>query len=319
MFLLLLFLQAGCEGPWPLDAGYDPLRCDPPCAKGELCHGGQCRCRHPSVTRSCKKAGGFEWCTIPAGCFLMGSPVYEPCRDEDETLHEVTLTHGFEISATETTQGQYQTQLGSDLSAFKDCGAACPVEKVTWHDAAAYCNALSTSNKNSSCYRCTGNGISRTCQPAAGYKGDKIFTCPGYRLPTEAEWEYAYRAGSQLSVFAGQIAACYGDDPLVKALGWNTQNAEGTTRKVGQKTANGWGLLDMGGNTWEWCHDWYQKNLGAAPVVNPAGPATGDGRIVRGGSYVNANKYLRAAERDARTPVFRSATLGFRCVRTLGK
>ena len=260
------------------------------------------------------------WVTIPAGTFMMGSPTDEPCRiSTREDLHQVTLTRDFEIESTEVTQGQFEALLGYNPSSFKNCGTICPVEMVNWHEAVAYCNALSAQATLTPCYTCTGSGTSVTCDVAPAYAGANIYTCPGYRLPTEAEWEYAYRAGTQTAYYSGvndpAACKCEGDANL-KPIAWYCGNAGSTTHPVGQKQANAWHLYDMAGNVLEWCHDSYKASLGTGAVSDPWGLASGSTRVLRGGSYSTSAVSARAANRYNSTPTIRYFHYGFRCSRT---
>jgi len=255
----------------------------------------------------------------------MGSPTSEPCRDGNEDPHPVTLTHGFEISDHEVTQAEIQALMSYNPSYFgpngagADCGTSCPVEKVNWYEAAAYCNALSVQKGLTKCYDCNGSGASVTCSEAAAYTGKNVYTCPGYRLPTEAEWEYAYRAGTTTAYYNGpnDSTKCYTcSDANADAIGWYNCNAGSTTHPVGQKQANAWGLYDMAGNVWEWTHDWYQSSLGSSPVTDPVGSGSSS-RVVRGGNWLNLAYSMRAANRFGYAPASRTDTRGFRCSRVL--
>ncbi len=255
------------------------------------------------------------WVTINAGTFQMGSPSSEICRSNDETQHQVTLTHKFEIQSTEVTQAQFTSLMGYNPSNFSSCGGTCPLEKVNWYEAAAYANALSAQVGKAKCYKCTGSGKSVSCTEATAYAGKKVYTCPGYRLPTEAEWEYAYRAGTSTAFYNGGITFCSSKDANLEKIGWYYQNASSTTHPVGQKTPNTWGLYDMAGNVWEWCHDWY-GSYPSSSVSDPVGP-TGSSRVLRGGSWLNYPYFMRAARRNYNTPAYRNFRIGFRCTRTI--
>ena len=255
-----------------------------------------------------------KWVTIQAGSFQMGSPSTESCRGSDETQHQVTLTHNFEIMTTEVTQAQFTSLMGYSPSNFASCGGTCPVEQVNWHEAAAYANALSAKAGLSVCYSCTGSGASVTCSEATAYAGQKVYTCPGYRLPTEAEWEYAYRAGTSTAFYNGGITSCTGTDANASKIGWYAANSSNTTHPAGQKTPNAWGLYDMAGNVYEWCHDGYQSSLGSSAVTDPVG--SGSSRVLRGGSWYDSPYFMRAAGRYNHSPTHRNADLGFRCSRT---
>jgi formylglycine-generating enzyme required for sulfatase activity len=268
-------------------------------------------CKHPAVTESCS-AG---WCAIPPGCFIMGSEFTDPCRFIFEAPHEVTLTHGFKIAQTEVTQDQFKAAMGTTPAQFSSCGGDCPVEEVSWHAAVAYCNKLSTDESLTPCYTCT----SGVCEEAAAYTGAKIYDCPGYRLPTEAEWEYAYRAGTTTSLYNGNATNCApgNDDPLANAIGWYEANSNKTTHPVKQKAKNAWGLYDMAGNVREWCHDWYVDSLGFAPVTDPWGDvkASSNGRrLLRGGDWFDGARVMRAGYRYHYSPETMDSSTGFRCV-----
>ena len=258
------------------------------------------------------------WVTIPAGTFMMGSAGTEACGRTNEDLHQVTLTRSFEISSTEVTQAQFESLMGYNPSNFKSCGTNCPVERVSWHEAVAYCNALSSQKGHSPCYTCTGSGTSVTCQEAAAYGGANIYSCPGYRLPTEAEWEYAYRTETQTAYYSGAsdpaACGCQGNAKL-EPIAWYCGKSGSTTHPVGQKQPNAWHLYDMAGNIWEWCHDWY-GSYPSTSVTDPVG-ASGSDRVLRGGSWNFNARNCRAAHRGNSSPGARYGILGFRLARSV--
>jgi formylglycine-generating enzyme required for sulfatase activity len=225
-------------------------------------------------------AAPLELVRIEPGAFMMGSPRAEPLRSDDELLHSVTLTRAFFLSKTEVTQGQWLSVMGTNPSLNQACGANCPVENVSWVDAVAFLNALSERDGLAPCY----NGVR--------FKG---LACDGYRLPTEAEWEYAARAGSSAALpYQGPVA--------------------GELQPVGQKAPNPWGLHDMIGSVWEWVQDMH----GPYPLVatNPTGPSNGGWRNMRGGSFASELRHLRVANRGAQPRTKQLENLGFRVARS---
>jgi formylglycine-generating enzyme required for sulfatase activity len=280
-------------------------------------------CVHPPVTKQCS-AG---WCAVPAGCYVMGSPKTEPCREPPdsaaygkETAHEVTLTHGFEIQQYEATQTDFKAALGYTYHYASYCGMDCPVVDLTWDFAAAYCNALSAKQGLKGCYSCSGSKNDTLCKVDGAYKNKVIYSCPGYRLPTEAEWEYAYRAGTTSAFYSGPMASasCNGCsfDANLNAIGWYCYSAKSYSYnwKVGSKAPNAWGLHDMAGNAWEWCHDGFVGNLGDKVQVNPVSSAANSYHVHRGGGSSYRAKLARAAVRGKSNA---SHDVGVRCVRSL--
>ena len=219
---------------------------------------------------------GIRFAYIPAGTFWMGSPEDETGRHEDESLHQVRLTKGFYMQITPVTQGQWEAVMGDNPSHFKEAGPDAPVEQVSWEDAQKFIEMLN-------------------------------FTVDSYhlRLPTEAEWEYACRAGTQTEYH-------FGDDPAeLKENDWYEENSGGKTHPVCQLKPNPWGLYDMHGNVAEWCQDWF-GDYPNRPMTDPTGPEPGAFRVLRGGAWSDDARLCRAADRSGDTPVSRNRGLGFR-------
>jgi formylglycine-generating enzyme required for sulfatase activity len=222
---------------------------------------------------------------IAPGTFLMGSPEYETGRSSDEIIHEVTLTKGFCMQKTPVTQGQWKTVMGNNPASFSDGGNDFPVENISWNDCQEFIKRLNARK----------DGI--------------------YRLPTEAEWEYACRAESVTPFCTGEISELYCvHDPLLSAVGWYCGNSGRKSRPVAQKNPNAWGFYDMHGNVSEWCQDWY-GNYGSDPQTDPQGPGSGSGKVIRGGSWFGNAKNCRSASRFYRPPDSRSEFIGFRLAR----
>jgi sulfatase modifying factor 1 len=204
--------------------------------------------------------------------YQMGSKDFEL---NGQPVHEVCVS-AFSIDKYEVTQGEYEAQMGSNPSSFSSCGQNCPVEQVSWEQAKEYCLKV------------------------------------GKRLPTEAEWEYASKAGTTTLFY-------WGDDSTyatVDKYAWFRDNSNAKTHPVGQKQANAWGLYDMSGNVWEWTADWYDKNYySKSPAQDPQGPTEGVNRVNRGGSWYSYPTSLRTANRNDNLADLQSNNLGFRCAK----
>ncbi|HEV2962250.1 MAG TPA: SUMF1/EgtB/PvdO family nonheme iron enzyme [Candidatus Angelobacter sp.] len=211
---------------------------------------------------------GLKYVWIPPGTFQMGCSAGDAeCFSDERPAHSVTINKGFWLGQTPVTQAAYQQVIGSNPSHFR--GEQLPVETVTWNQAKAYCEAI------------------------------------GGRLPTEAEWEYATRAGNDSSR--------YGD---LHEIAWYSSNSNSKTHDVGLKRANQWGLYDMLGNVWQWVGDWYdEKYYSKSPPVDPTGPTSGQNRVLRGGSCFDLSRNLRSSNRNRFEPLYRDYFIGFRCVR----
>ncbi len=251
------------------------------------------------------------WC--PSGSFWMGATEAERAESKEYPRHEVTLTRGFWIGQTPVTQAQFVALMGYQPSRFE--GARRPVERVSWHEAAAFCNALS---------RHLGDPLVFVEQPREyawdvqcridkRWVGVAYAQASGFRLPTEAEWEYACRAGS--------CAPRYAE---LKRCGWYWNNAARQTQDVAQKQSNTWGLYDTLGNVWEWCYDASGRSYTAESICDPIceGEDLRGGldekevvRVVRGGSWYSGKEMCRAAYRFDDVMFLRDDAIGFRVVR----
>lgn len=283
---------------------------------------------------------------IPDGIFVMGSPVGESGRDRNEEQHEVTLSHGFYLQSTEVTNQDYMELLQwaydrgyvvatstsvrdnldgsiqklldmassySDIhfagGVFSTTNPNHPVNGVTWYGAAAYCDWLSLTKELPRAY----SHSTWLCND-----GDVYQPGSGYRLPTEAEWEYACRAGSVTAFANGAITQpnnCVTVDPNLDLLGWYCGNAGGAEHAVAQKAPNSWGLYDMHGNLHEWCNDWF-ADYPAGSAVDPAGPATGEYRALRGGYWGANAQTCRSGYRYIGLPGNHPEYITFRAART---
>jgi len=204
----------------------------------------------------------------------------ESGHDDELPVHQVTLTKPFYLGVHEVTQQQYEKVMGKNPSDFSD--AKNPIEQVNWNDVVEFCRRLSELPE----------------EKAAGHV---------YRLPMEAEWEYACRAGTTTEYSFGDSESQLGE------YAWFNGNSDDTTHPVGQKKANPWGLYDMHGNVWEWCQDWYAP-YGSSPPADPQGPTSGSSRVLRGGSWLYDPQGVRSARRYGGGPDGRFTIVGFRVV-----
>ena len=254
---------------------------------------------NPQVTDSASPKGetftnsiGMKFVLIPAGTFMMGSPPNEPERDNDERQHKVTISTPFYLQTTEVTQGQWKRVMGDNPSYFRGCGEDCPVEMVSWSAAQQFIKRL--------------NDKERTAR---------------HRLPTEAEWEYACRAGTSTPFYTGN---CITTDQANYNGNYPTpQCPKGVfakrTSRVGSFPHNPWGLYDMHGNVSEWCQDWYDHYV-SNEVTDPKGPPDAPpdkSYVLRGGSWNDRARFIRSANRGGLRSMFSTGRSGFRVVRYL--
>ena len=217
---------------------------------------------------------GMEFVRIPAGEFLMGSTSQGGFYSE-QPVTRVRISRAFELGKHEVTQAEWQAVMGSNPSHFDECGGDCPVEKVSWDEVQEFIGRL--------------NALEGEAR---------------YRLPTEAEWEYAARAGTTTDRYAGNL----------DAIAWYDGNSGGRPHPVGRKAPNAWGLHDMLGNVYEWVQDWYGAYPGGS-VTDPQGPAAGSDRVARGGGWGSGARGCRSSFRRGFRPGYRDGGLGFRLLR----
>ena len=228
---------------------------------------------------------GIKLVLISKGTFMMGSPESEEGRRENETQHEVTISNDYYLGAYEVTQTQYQTVIGNNPSCYQGAlvgnqNADLPVENVSLDDAVEFCKKLSELPEEK--------------------KAGRV-----YRLPTEAQWEYACRAGSKT------IYSFDDEEGLLPEYGWFKRNSSQRTHTVGLLEPNAWGLYDMHGNVWEWCSDWYGEYPKGA-VSDPTGPTMGTDRVNRGGCWLYLAANCRSASRNWAKSSYQDGLLGFR-------
>jgi formylglycine-generating enzyme required for sulfatase activity len=251
---------------------------------------------HPALLLAAEKifqnSKGMRFALIPAGTFIMGSPSAEPGRGINETQHEVVLSRPFYMQDTELTVRQWRALMGKKWFGSSDKGENMPMVKVSWFDAIHFIEKLNELQEGT------------------------------YRLPTEAEWEYAARAGSAAAFSWGKEAGCskamFSNNTLKSKDCVETYASRGFPTDgpapVKSFQPNAWGLFDMHGNVWEWCQDWYGP-YGSGRATDPKGPDTGLKKVRRGGSWFATGDLCRAANRNTGHPGSKHRTLGFRVVR----
>jgi formylglycine-generating enzyme required for sulfatase activity len=258
------------------------------------------------VEQSVDLGGGvkLELVLVPAGRFKMGSPATEKDREDDEKQHWVMITRPFYLGKHEVTQEQWEKVMGERRGGFetRPYNPKNPVETVSWDDCRAFIEKLNALPHPIPLPK--GEGASPVpSPPGRGARGE------GFRLPTEAEWEWACRAGTRTRFCSGDA------DESLADCAWFYANSESTTHPVGEKKPNAWGLHDLHGNVWEWCSDWYGEYAGGRmPEQDPAGPATGSFRVLRGGSWGGAPGRCRSALRSWDDPAYRVNSVGLRVV-----
>ncbi len=230
--------------------------------------------RQPQAGQVWTSPSGMELVLIPAGTFIMGS-----AGESRATPHQVTISKPFYLGKYQVTQREWAMVMGNNPSYFK--GDTRPVENVSWNECEEFIRKLNARE-----------GVNK------------------YRVPTEAEWEYACRAGSRTRF-------CFGDgDHILSQYAWFDENSGNETHPVGQKNPNDWGLYDMHGNVWEWCYDWH-GDYPVRSVTDPSGSGSGSGRVVRGGCWINGAGDCAATFRFRFHPSYRDFDLGFRLARSL--
>jgi len=260
---------------------------------------------------------GAQAASIPAGTFVMGSPAVEIGRYGDEDQWQVAMS-GFYMEPYEVTQEQYEAVMGINPSRFKSDADAGenqkkrPVDSVSWYDALIFSNKLSILLDLTPAYRIKGSTNPDEWGPVpigndpAWNNAEIVAGSTGYRLPTEAQWEYACRAGSTSAYYTG--------DSISSDTGWYISNSGNKTHEVGLKPPNAWGLYDMYGNVYEWCWDWYGA-YPRGPQTNPMGVSSGSVRVIRGGAWNGSAQIIRSAYRGYPSPFNRSTFIGFRLLR----
>jgi uncharacterized repeat protein (TIGR02543 family) len=271
---------------------------------------------------------GIKHVWVPAGTFIMGSPASETDMlgnswyDNERSQRQVTVS-GFWMGKYQVAQAEWKAVMGMGYNPSYFTGDNLPVDSVSWYEVIVFCNRLSIKEGLTPAYQVTGvtNWETQTAPTSSNATWNAATINPdsdGYRLPTEAQWEYACRAGTTTAFYNGDNTENDYHNALVGEVAWFSLNNSNETKPVGQKTANAWGLHDMHGNVFEWCWDWYTASYNdAGGSNNPQGATSGTSRVLRGGTWLSNGQHLRSAYRNYTDPWSWYNFNGFRLVRPL--